>query len=83
MHFARIVERGNRQILLTTDLALDGDGYIIVIETHYQGEQFVSLYIGGFESRKAAYDNMMKLSDDDIMANIAKVIDVIAEDNGQ
>lgn len=80
MRFARLVEKANRQILLTTDMALEGDGYIIVIETHYQGDQFVSLMVGGFPTRKEAYDNMMKLEDTEIMANIMKVLEALSED---
>lgn len=80
MKFARIVERGNRQVLLNTDLALDGNGYIVVIETSYQGDQFFSLYIDGFTTRQAAYDAMMTLTDDEVMSNIMNVMDHISED---
>lgn len=83
MRFARIVERGNRQVLLTTDFALEGDGYIVIIETHYQGDQFVSLYIQGFATRDQAFDAMHALSDDEVMQNISNVIDIIAEGEGQ
>lgn len=82
MRYARLVERANRQILLTTDLDDDG-GYIIHIETHYMGDQFVSLTVKGFATRQEAYDSMMKLSDDDIMGNIMRVLEALSEDEGQ
>lgn len=83
MKFARIVERGNRQVLLSTDLALDGNGYIVVIETSYQGDQFFSLCIEGFTTRQEAYDAMMTLTDDEIMSNILNDIDYVLEDDEQ
>lgn len=83
MKFARIVERGNRQIVLTTDVALDGNGYIVVIETHYQGDQFVSLAVEGFATRADAYAGMTVLTDDEIMQNISNVLDALSEAEGQ
>jgi hypothetical protein len=75
----RVVERGNRQILLTTEKESETGGYLVIIETHFQGDQFVSLAIEGFESRPSAYAGMMGLSDDEIMANITNVLDALSD----
>lgn len=80
MKFARIVDRANRQILLTTSWEKSEDCFVICIETHYSGENFFSLDIGNFKTRKEAYDAMMKLSEDDIVLGITGAIDKISED---
>jgi hypothetical protein len=79
MKWLRVVERGNRQILLTAEKHVDGDGYSVVIETHYQGDQFVSVAVGGYDTRQAAYDGMMSSSDDMVMSHIMSMIDHLDE----
>lgn len=80
MRFARIVERGNRQVLLTTTTAPEGDSYIVLVETQYDGDQFVSIAAGDYATRQIAYENMMALSDDEVIQTITNILDSLSED---
>lgn len=80
MKFARIVERGNRQVLMTTTPDLEGTGYVVLIESQYDGDQFVSISAGDYATRQIAYDNMMTLSDDEVIQTITNILDSLSED---
>ena len=80
MRFARIVERGNRQVLLTTTTAPEGDSYIVLVETQYDGDQFVSIAAGDYATRQIAYENMMALSYDEVIQTITNILDSLSED---
>lgn len=80
MHFARIVERGNRQVLMTTTPSPEGNSYVVLIETQYDGDQFVSIAAGDYATRQEAYDNMMRFSDDEVIQTITNILDSLSED---
>lgn len=80
MRFARTIERGNRQVLLRASASLDGNDYVVVVESHYQGEQFVSVSLGGFPTFDQACAAMDSLDEDDVVRCITGLIDDISED---
>jgi hypothetical protein len=80
MKWVRLVERGNRQILLTVTPDIDKEGYLIVIETHYSGNTFVSLAVEGFTTMQEAIAGMNALTDDEIVGNISHMLDYLSED---
>lgn len=80
MKFCRIVERGNRQVLLTVDPYFEeGEdeqaGYCICMETHYRGDDFATVTIHGFATQEAAALAMMESDDDEIIQGMTEVLE--------
>lgn len=77
MKFARLIERGNRQILVTVgELEVNGENSITMcFQAHYIGDAVVYFTLTGFKSLAQASEMMMELEEEEIVSTVMKFID--------
>jgi hypothetical protein len=79
MKFCRIIERGNRQILITVGQDEESNEYTLTIETHYVDEEIVFITITGFTSFADASQAMQTIVEDEVIQGMSEFIDSLPD----